>query len=168
MSRYAKWFTTIDKTCNPKTPETCKFPELGGNTDETGKSAALRWEPTGNKDVPKSFTKEAWTSAQESLARLPKDESDTYDSETKADRWFDSTSSLFWTWQGPKAITETCDGLQSEAELGGYFVWSLGQDDSQLLHLKALQNSCWQHRTLRRFMAYSINIYSLFRNLYLS
>jgi GH18 family chitinase len=42
-------------------------------------------------------------------------------------------------------MRETCDALK-DAGLGGYMIWSLGGDNDAHDHLKALQETCWQHK----------------------
>jgi GH18 family chitinase len=60
-----------------------------------------------------------------------------YDEQQKADSVYDKESQLFWTWQSPHAIKETCEALKAIPELGGQFVFSLGQDRKDLDHHKA-------------------------------
>lgn len=86
---------------------------------------------------------ELWTKATTSFEINILTEADTgpgphYDKEQMADAMNDKTSGLFWTWQSPHAINETCKALKKKIpDLGGQFVFSLGQDRKDLAHHKA-------------------------------
>jgi GH18 family chitinase len=63
---------------------------------------------------------------------------DTYDDNAKADSYWDVDSGTFWTWQGPYAISETCEAMKKD-DIGGQFVYAIGQDSESLTHIKAYQ-----------------------------
>jgi GH18 family chitinase len=60
----------------------------------------------------------------------------TYDD--KADSLWDDKTDTFWTWQSPFAIYETCKAM-AESKIGGQFIFAIGQDSSDLVHIKAYQ-----------------------------
>lgn len=61
---------------------------------------------------------------------------DYYDEEAKADSFYDKESKIFWTWQGPQAIAETCKGV-IESGIGGQMIFAAGMDTIDLPHWNA-------------------------------
>lgn len=69
------------------------------------------------------------------------DKASSYDEKAMADSLYDKESKLFWTWQSPYAITQTCEAMKKDTALpiGGQFVFAIGQDSTDLAHMKAFQ-----------------------------
>jgi GH18 family chitinase len=122
---------------------------------DCGTSSAFRFQPKNNANTfyhdvklksGGNFT--IYENAQASYGRVPWDseEKGIYDSDAKASLWVDDQAEfpLLWSWQSPKGMKETCDGLK-ELNVGGYMIWSLGGDNDKHSHIKALQESCWKH-----------------------
>lgn len=75
------------------------------------------------------------------ILKLYQDESKhpaTYDDQAKADSYWDVETETFWTWQGPYAISETCEAMKKE-DYGGQFLYAIGQDSESLTHIRAYQ-----------------------------
>lgn len=106
-------------------------------------SGALRYDTSHNykhENIDPQTWKDATSSFQqyvniagESAATPGKH----YDSKAMADSYYDSQNKLFWTWQSPHAIGQACEALKGVKDLGGQFVFSLGQDRADLGHHEA-------------------------------
>ncbi|KAJ9101787.1 hypothetical protein QFC21_003126 [Naganishia friedmannii] len=59
-----------------------------------------------------------------------------YDPKAKADTYYDKDLKIFWTWQGPEAIAETCKGV-IDSDIGGQMIFAVGMDSTDLLHWDA-------------------------------
>jgi GH18 family chitinase len=135
---YAKWFPSTSCNILPSGLG-CKL-----DTPTETNSGAFRYDTThNNNDALVPYPEAVWTAAENSFEQYVAVDPATgpgshYDKENKADSVYDKTSGLFWTWQSPHAIKETCEALKGIDGLGGQFVFSLGQDRKKdLAHHKA-------------------------------
>lgn len=62
--------------------------------------------------------------------------SETYDDDAKADTHYDQENGIFWTWQGPYAIKQTCEGVKKTG-IGGQMIFAVGMDLTELTHWDA-------------------------------
>ncbi len=61
--------------------------------------------------------------------------------------WWDSSISVFWTWDNREIILQKYAQIIARHGLGGAMAWSLGEDSYQWEHLQAIQAGA------RRFLA---------------
>lgn len=123
-----------------------------GGTIDCGTSSAFRFQPKNNFATEAHNVKvtggtaTTYEDAMKSFNNVPFNDINYYDPVAKASTFLDTKVEhpTFWTWQDSKGMRETCDALKGEG-LGGYMIWSLGGDDDDNTHLKALQETCWQH-----------------------
>jgi GH18 family chitinase len=135
---YAKWFPLLpSEPCDVPSGLGCKLVPL---TEIN--SGAFRYDTSHNGNWGGEMGKipeELWTKATKSFENNIVKEPATgpgphYDTKLMADSMYDQTSGLFWTWQSPHAISQTCEALKKIDGLGGQFVFSLGQDRKDLAH----------------------------------
>jgi hypothetical protein len=72
----------------------------------------------------------------------------TYDPVAMANSAYDSVGKLFWTWQSPLAVTQSCLALKDTGN-GGVMNFGLGQDTVNKAHHDALFKHCvseWNKR----------------------
>ncbi|KAJ9113902.1 hypothetical protein QFC19_000096 [Naganishia cerealis] len=71
-----------------------------------------------------------------------------YDEDFKADTFYDKPREIFWTWQGPFAIKETCEALKNSG-VGGQMAFAVGMDTTDLPHWSAWINCVkgWKEAT---------------------
>jgi GH18 family chitinase len=105
--------------------------ECGDAAQKEQKRTALGRFRTANKSFEKNVLPMQGTS-----------KSKTYDDIAMADSLYDKESKLFWTWQSPYAITQTCEAIKKDTTIpiGGQFVYAIGQDSADLVHMKAFQD----------------------------
>lgn len=107
-----------------KDKEICKPNGIEDHISQAEKSSEEAYKK--NKDF---FTKQIvpWESTSKNTT--------TYDDQAMADSLWDG--STFWTWQSPFAIAQTCEKMKKE--VGGQFIFAIGQDSTDLVHIKAFQ-----------------------------
>ena len=79
-----------------------------------------------------------WFKNNVALSQVPTKNYTTYDDKALADSFWDADSKTFWTWQSPYAIAQTCEAMKKE-DIGGQFLFALGQDSKDLVHIEAFQ-----------------------------
>ncbi|KAJ9116987.1 hypothetical protein QFC22_004645 [Naganishia vaughanmartiniae] len=94
--------------------------------------------PTYKDNNEKSITSmDALINKKDGTVGAPNEE--TYDPVARADTLYDAETQLFWTWQGPHAIAETCKGV-IDSGIGGQMIFAVGMDTTDLPHWDAWMN----------------------------
>lgn len=125
LAFYVKWFKTDpDADCSAQ-PEGCKTelmedPNTGA---DLGKAGAFSWHDAVPSELAPSFLK------------AQKD--GKYDTKGGGYAYWDAEENLWWSWDTPEAISKKFPDIVSSKDLGGVFVWGLGEDAPNFEHLKA-------------------------------
>ena len=70
----------------------------------------------------------------------------TLDEERGGMWWWDSSISVYWTWDSPDIILKKFSKIIARYGLGGAMAWSLGGDSYTWEHLQALRDGVKQHQ----------------------
>ncbi|KAJ9116889.1 hypothetical protein QFC22_004546 [Naganishia vaughanmartiniae] len=147
FANYAKWFSVADDKCDQPGHLglncTLATPLTEVNSGAFRFRYLMNFQPEYNRtgEGLQEWNKK-WTSFNATIGIEITEKIDaTYNSTAMANSAYDDVAELFWTWQSPFAVTESCKALR-DTGIGGVMNYGLGQDTVDKVHHDALFKHC--------------------------